>query len=373
MTRTSRRQFHRQLAGAAGLGLAAAIVPSPGSAAAVPSASAGSLTDVPGVRVGHFTDSRRPTGCTAILFDHEVSAGVDYDGSAPGDWLGVMLQPSSPIDTIHGMLLVGGGPFGLGAVPGVVRFLEEHRQGFDWGIPNVRIPIVVGAVIDDLSLGDGTIRPDAEAAFKACQGASSAPVQEGCVGVGHGATVGKMLRGRGYGGMKGGLGSASLRIGELVIAALAVVNANGDIYDWRKGQIVAGGRLPDGKGFVNIVEQLKKEMAREDKDARLVVSDDPFRSTTLVVVATNAPFSKSELTKLAMMASTGAARAINPYHTTGDGDSTFALSTNQLKKEHSLSGVGSLAAELASEAVLRAVWTATSLPDWPAARDYPGR
>ena len=132
-----------------------------------------SITDVPGIRVGHFTDARRPTGCTAILFDGEATAGVDYDGSAPGSYLGVLLQPVSPIVTIPGMLLTGGGPKGLAAVPGAVQYLEEHKTGFDWGIPNVRVPIVVGAVIDDLALGDARIRPDAEAPHKACQAASS--------------------------------------------------------------------------------------------------------------------------------------------------------------------------------------------------------
>ena len=166
--------------------------------------AAGSLTDVPGIRVGHFTDTRRPTGCTAILFDAPAAAGVDYNGSAPGEAQVVLLQPVSPVERIHGIFLTGGGILALPATGGVLRFCEERKIGFDWGNPGLRIPIVVSAVIDDLSIGDPRIRPDADAAYKACAAASASPVGEGNVGAGAGATVGKMHRGRGLGGMKGG-------------------------------------------------------------------------------------------------------------------------------------------------------------------------
>ena len=145
----------------------------------------------------------------------------------------------------------------LAAVAGAVRYLEEHKTGYDWGIPNTRIPIVVGAVIDDLAIGDARIRPDPDAAYKTCQGASTAPVEEGNVGVGAGATIGKMLKG--FGGMKGGLGAASLRLGDAVIGAIAVLNAVGDVVDWRSGKIIAGARRADGKGFVRIVDILQAE------------------------------------------------------------------------------------------------------------------
>jgi L-aminopeptidase/D-esterase-like protein len=328
----------------------------------------GSITDVPGIRAGHFTDSRRPTGCTAILFDKEAAAGVDYDGSAPGSQLGVLLQPVSPVESIHGILLTGGGIMGLAAVAGAVRYLEDHKVGFNWGNPNMLVPIVVGAVIADLEVGDGRIRPDAEAAYKACQNASSAPLEEGCVGVGAGATIGKMLSNRGFGGMKSGIGSASFHAGEVVIGALVVANSVGDIVDWRTGKIVAGALRPGGKGFANTIETIKSiSAAGNPLDAGF--SDPVLHSTTLVVVATNATFGKTALTKIAMMASTGGARAINPYHTTGDGDSTFALSTRQVKSDLGVSVVGALAAELVSEAVLRAVKAARSIEGWPAVRD----
>jgi L-aminopeptidase/D-esterase-like protein len=331
-------------------------------------ASAGSLTDVPGLRVGHWTDTRRPTGCTAILFDPDANAGVDYDGSAPGETGVALLQPVSPIESVHGVFLSGGGQFGLGAHSGVIRYLEDQKRGFDWG-GGVRVPIVPGAVIDDLALGDPTIRPDPQAAYKACEAATAKPVAEGNVGAGAGATVGRMLRRHTAGGMKGGLGTASLRMGDIVIGALAVVNAAGDVLDWRKGQIVAGARKPGGKGFADIVEVLKRTIAAPG-GGNGVVDDPALRSTTLVVVATNLTLTKTELTKVAMMANCGAARAIRPYHTTGDGDQLFAVSTRMLKRDDvNVTMVGTLAAEVVADAIVRGVMTATSVEGWPAVRD----
>ena len=153
-------------------------------------ARAGSLTEVPGLRVGHYTDPRRPTGCTAILFDAAAAAGVDYDGSAPGESQVVLLQPTSPVERVHALFLTGGGVLALPAFGGVLRFLSERKVGFDWGAPGVRIPIVVSAVIDDLAVGDPLIRPDAESAYQACANASTAAVAEGNVGAGAGATDG---------------------------------------------------------------------------------------------------------------------------------------------------------------------------------------
>ena len=369
MRRMNRREFSHSVVSSAGMTLLGHPDAEADERTGEVRASDGSITDVPGVRVGHFTDSRRPTGCTAIVFDGEATAGADYDGSAPGSYLGVLLQPVSPIETIHGMVLTGGGPLGLAAVPGAVRYLEERKTGFDWGVPNVRVPIVVGAVIDDLALGDARIRPDAEAAYRACQSASSGAVAEGNVGVGAGATVGKMLLGHGFGGMKSGLGTASLRLGDVVIGALAVVNAVGDIVDWHTGRILAGARRPDGKGFANIIETLKS-MGRSPRASLRRVQDPVLHSTTLVVVATNAKFNKTAMTKIAMMASTGAARTINPYHTNGDGDSTFALSTGKVVSDLGISVIGTLAAEVVSNGVLRAVKAARSIEGWPCCNDY---
>ena len=369
----SRRRFS-QLAGATAAGwlsspLAAAAGRQPPDTPGQP-APAGSLTDVAGIRVGHYTDPRRPTGCTALLFDQPVTAGVDFDGSAPGESLGVMLQPTSPLDRIHAILLTGGGPMGLGATAGVVRFLEERRVGFDWGVPNIRIPIVVGAVIDDLSLGDGHIRPGPDEAYKACEAASSGAIAEGSVGAGAGATVGKMLRAQGMPGMKGGIGTAAARFGDVVIAALVVANAAGDVLDWRTGSLVAGARTADGRGVARTVDVLRRGLEREPRAGGVTVADEPLRATTLSIVATNVALPKARLTKLAMMANTGAARAINPYHTDGDGDQVYALSTGAIDRSMALTTIGAIAAELVSDAVLRAVRTATGFEGWTAARDF---
>ena len=329
-------------------------------------APGGALTDVPGIRVGHFTDSRRPTGCTAILFDGAYAAGVDYNGSAPGESQVVMLQPVSPVDRIHALYLTGGGIFAIPAYGGVLRFLEERKVGFDWGTPDLRIPIVVTAVIDDLAVGDPRIRPDAEAAYKACGAATTGTIAEGNVGAGAGATVGKMHRGRGFGGMKGGLGTASIKLGDVVIGALAVVNAAGDILDWKTGTIVAGARRPDGTMADSVAVM---RAALTEKRPGPALEDNALRSTTLAVVATNVAQTKTALTKLAMMANCGAGRAIRPYHTTGDGDQLFAISTGALTRpDIALTVLGSLAADVIAEAIVRGVRAAQSVEGWPGLR-----
>jgi L-aminopeptidase/D-esterase-like protein len=359
--RVSRRDFARWCSAAALFG-----APAQGSVARAADGE-GSLTDVGGIHVGHATDPRRPTGCTAIVFDEPATAGVDYDGSAPGEMLGVALQPVSPLDRVHGILLTGGGPMGLAAVAGVVSHLEAHGKGYDWGVPNVRIPLVVGAVIDDLALGDGRIRPDAQLAGRACEAASSR-FDEGSVGVGAGATVGKMFRSRGLAGMKGGLGTAAVRAGDVVVGALAVANAAGDIVDPSTGGIVAGARRADGSGFADSMALALEDLGRAPS-ARLPLDDDPFRSTTLLVIGTNLSLDKTRLTKLAMMANTGAARTIRPYHTDGDGDQVIAVSTNRVRRDVSLTLVGAAAAHAASRAILRAVRQARGVEGWRAVSD----
>jgi L-aminopeptidase/D-esterase-like protein len=358
----TRRDFATTIAGAAFLGDALH------AQTAAPPAGNGSLTDVPGLRVGHWTDTRRPTGCTAILFDPDAAVGVDYDGSAPGETGIVLLQPVSPVETVHGLFLTGGGMFGLGAHAGMIKYFEDQKRGFDWG-GSLRVPVVPGAVIDDLALGDPAIRPDPQSAYKACEAASTVRVAEGNVGAGAGATVGRMLRQHTAGGMKGGIGTASLRAGDVVVGALAVVNAAGDVLDWRKGQIVAGARRQGGPGFADIVEVIKRTIGTPGAGDD-VVHDPYLRSTTLVVVATNVTLTKTQMTKVAMMANCGAARAVRPYHTTGDGDQLFAVSTRKLRRDDvNVTIVGTLAAEVVAEAVLRGVTQASSVQGWPAVRD----
>jgi L-aminopeptidase/D-esterase-like protein len=359
-----RREFAAALTGAAAVARTAA--------AAEESRFSGSLTDVPGLKVGHFTDPRRPTGSTAILFDEPAAAAVDWDGSAPGEQLAVMLQPASPVEGIHALLLGGGGVFGLGAVAGAMRFHEDRKIGYDWGSP-MRIPLVVGAIIDDLAVGDARIRPDPDAAYKACEAASTAPVPEGNVGAGAGGTVGRMLQARGMRGMKGGTGTASLKLGEVTIGALAVVNAAGDVVDWRNGKIVAGARTTDGRGFADTMATLKRNLAAAGRQGRVEINDPPLRSTTLLVVATNVAYNKTQLTKIAMMANSGGAWAIRPYHTTGDGDQLFAVSTGRLRADVPLSVMGALAAEVVAEAIVRGCLAAKSVEGFPAASDLATR
>jgi L-aminopeptidase/D-esterase-like protein len=326
---------------------------------------AGSFTDIGGLRVGHFTDTRRPTGCTVFLFDRPATAGADYDGSAPAESLGIVLQPVSPLDRIHAIVFGGGGPMGLSASAGVVRFLEEHNVGYDWGVPNVRVPIVVSAAIDDLALGDARIRVGPDEAYRACQSASAGAVAEGSIGAGTGATVGKMFVGRGMRGMKGGLGTASARLGDIVIAALVVVNAAGDILDWRRGTTVAGARTADNRDFARTVDVLRRDLETRPV-ANLAMADTVLRATTLAAVGTNVTLTKTELTKVAMMANTGASRAINPYHTQGDGDQMLAVSTGLLSASVSLTALGAIAAEVVADAIGRAVRTASGVPGWTA-------
>ena len=321
---------------------------------------------MPGLKVGHFTDTRRPTGCTAILFDAAAAAGVDYNGSAPGESQVVLLQPVSPVDRIHALFLTGGGVLALPAAGGVLRFLDERKVGFDWGTPGPAHP--------HRRLGGHRRSRSGQPAHPArrwgrlsgCAAATTAPVAEGNVGAGAGATVGKMHRGRGLGGMKGGLGTASLKLGDVVIAALAVVNAAGDILDWRSGRIVAGARRPDGS-FADSVEAMRAIVMRTPGAA---LEDPALRSTTLVVVATNVEFAKTPLTKLAMMANCGGGRAIRPYHTTGDGDQLFAVSTGRLQRSDlGVTILGALAADVVAEAIVRGVRAATGVAGWPAVRD----
>src|ERR1700683_2220906 len=342
----------------------------------------GSITDVDGIQVGHFTDTRRPTGCTAFLFGSEGAAtAVDFDGSAPGTYQVSLLQPVSFVQEIWGLVLSGGSSFGLATAPGVAKFLEEQGVGLKFGIGLV--PLVCGAIIYDLGIGGVTPRPDFDAGYKAAQAAKSGAVQEGNVGAGAGATVGKMLYLEGIGGMKAGIGTCSMRIGDVVIGALMVCNAVGQIQDWRNGKIIAGARRKDGKGFINIPDELQKNPPRWKRTAQISnqndnpsaslrtnsqqSGEDPvLGSTTIGLVATNATFTKVEMTKITMMANCGAARAINPYHTPGDGDTLFGCSTRKVKSDLDVSVIGSLAAEVVAHAVLRSATQATSIENWPA-------
>lgn len=328
-------------------------------AAAPPPSRAATLTAIPDIQVGHFTDSRRPTGCTAILFPKGAVAGVDVRGAAPGTRETDLLDPVNTVQQINAILLSGGSAYGLDTASGAMRYLEEHGLGYHVG--DQIVPIVPAAILYDLQVGDGRIRPDAAAGYNACKAASNAPVPEGCVGAGAGATIGKAF-GAQY-CMKSGLGSAFRVIGNtgIMVGALVAVNAMGDIRDPATGKMIAGARKPDGSGFLDTMLQWGLGHFTERTQSG--------RNTTIGLVATNAQFDKAQMHKIAQMAHDGLARAINPVHTTMDGDTVFAATTGAVKTSLDHGIVGAIGAEVVTEAVLRAVKLATSVLGIPAYRD----
>ena len=312
----------------------------------------GFITDVEGLKVGHFTDSRRPTGCTVVLCEDGAVTSVDVRGSGPGTRETDLLDPVHEVEEAHAILLSGGSAFGLDAAAGVMRYLEEHDIGYV--TPFAKVPIVPAAILYDLRLGDPKIRPDAEAGYKACQNARSGRFPEGSVGAGAGATLGKLQPGL---PMKGGIGTSSLTLDAgVTIAALVAVNCVGNVIDPDNGQIIAGSRSPNGRGFVNAVEWSRSG----------VITDSG--NTTIGVVATNVSLKKTALKKIAQMSHDGMARVINPVHTPWDGDTLFAMSTGTSSATIDVGRLGTLAAEVVSQAILRAIKLATSFPAYP---DYP--
>lgn len=312
------------------------------------------ITDVPGIKVGHFTDLEAATGCTVVLCEGGAVGGVEVRGAAPGTRETDLLRPLHLVQQAHAVLLAGGSAFGLDAATGVMRFLEERGYGFDTGA--ARVPIVPAAILFDLAIGDAAVRPDAEAGYRACLAASEGPVAEGNVGAGTGATVGKLL-GLRY-AMKGGLGTASQTIGKgIVVGSIVAVNALGDVVDPQTGSILAGARKPGGGGFLNSVERLKGGLPQ---------TTPAFANTTIGVVATNARLSKEEANKLAQLACNGYAYAIRPT-TMLDGDTLFALSLGDERGD--LSAIGAACAEVIAQAIVRAIKKAESLHDIPSHRD----
>ena len=293
------------------------------------------ITDVEGIKVGHFTDPRRPTGCTVILYETGAVAGVDVRGSAPGTRETDLLNPVNTVDKVHGIVLSGGSAFGLDTAGGVMRWLEEHGHGYQTA--QAKVPIVPAAILYDLGSGDPKIRPDAEAGYQACVNAKSGPVEEGSVGAGAGATISKMA---GAKRVKGGIGTSSIKLPNgVVVGAIVAVNSVGDVIDPKTGRIVAGSNIMQSwRSGIEITRALR-----------------PGESTTIGVVATNAAFDKTQMTKIAQMAHDGVARAVNPAHTPFDGDTLFAMSTgtSPTKIHHGI--IGALAAEVVSEAIIRAV------------------
>ncbi len=335
------------------------------------------LTAVAGLSVGHFTDSRRPTGCTVVLAEGGAVCGVDVRGAAPGTRETELLSPVNAVEKVHAILLAGGSAFGLDAAAGVMRWLDERGIGIPFGPiradgRQATVPIVPAAILFDLSVGDAAVRPDAAAGYAACEAATCDSPAEGNVGAGAGAMLGKL-----FGidrAMRGGLGTASIKVDGLTVAALVAVNAMGDVVDPANGRIVAGARGESGATyFLDTMAAFRRGAWPAEPAA---AGDAAASATTLAIVATDAVVTKSEATKVAQMAHDGLARTIRPIHTMSDGDVVFALGTGASGRRSSVTLLGALAADVLADAVLRAVRAATSLsgpglPTLPAARDVP--
>ena len=328
-----------------------------------PSSPNATLTAVAGIKVGHHTLTERPTGCTVIIVDGEGAAGgVSQRGGAPGTRETDLLDPSNMVDKVNAVVLSGGSAFGLDAAGGTVKWLEEHNIG--WDVRIAKVPIVPAAILFDLGVGGNPkVRPSADCGYRAAAAASSAPVPEGTVGAGAGATVGK-TGGPGR-SMKAGLGSYSITLRNgLSVGAIVAVNAVGDIIDPDTGKIVAGVRNPDGT-FADARTLLRTGQTGPRPRAG--------ENTTIGLVATNARLTKTQAQRMALMADDGFARAIYPAHTVGDGDTVFALATGQWTGEADVTQIGALAAEVMARAIVRAATEATGLPNLPAVRDLPRR
>ena len=322
------------------------------------------ITDVPGIRVGHWTNRRAATGCTVVLCPPEGAVGgVDVRGGAPGTRETDLLQSGRLVERVHAVVLAGGSAFGLDAASGVMRYLEERGVGYDTH-GGARVPIVPAAILFDLSIGRADVRPTAESGYRAARAAKRGRVAQGSVGAGTGATVAKA------GGedrrLKGGLGTACERgPGGLLVGALAAVNAGGDIIDPDRGRAIAAPRAESG-AFLD-----GWELARSGVEP----GPPPGESTTLAVVATNASLSKERANRLASIAQDGFARAIRPAHGIGDGDIVFVLATGEVAVDEPAAyrALEALAVRAVERAIMRGVFCATGLAGVPSAQEWAGR
>ncbi len=321
--------------------------------------ASGGIAEIPGIRVGHWTDRRAATGCTVVLCENGAVAGIDVRGGAPGTRESSLLRPEATVQQVHAVFLTGGSAFGLDVGSGIMRYLEERGVGFRFAGANV--PIVCGAVLFDLNVGRADVRPTADSGYRACQAAKGGRIAEGTVGAGTGASVAKMRTIEH--GLKGGIGSASERVGDLVVAALVAVNAFGEIVDSSTGQVVAGPRGAASRFESSI------DLIREAGPSALL----PLTNTVIGVVATNATLTKVQATAVAHMAHDGIARAVRPAHTPVDGDCIFTLATGELPELGNVLTVGAFAALAVERAIIRAVTLATGLAGVPSAREWLAR
>lgn len=301
------------------------------------------LTAVKGIKVGHVTDHEALTGCTVILCPPNTVGGVDQRGGAPGTRETDLLSPMHLVENVHALVLSGGSAYGLATADGVMRYLEE--QGIGYPVEQFVVPIVPTAILNDLLIGDGKVRPDAEMGYQGAQVASSDPVQQGNIGAGAGCRVGAFF-GNSL-ATKGGLGSASATVGDgLIVSAIVAVNAVGDILA-EDGKTIAGIRNPEGgfAGMMNVMANMAHIPASASRN-----------NTVIGAIATNAQLTKEEVNKVAQMAHNGLGRAIRPAHTMYDGDTIFALATGEIPANVNV--IGALAAEVMAQAIRRGIYTA---------------
>jgi L-aminopeptidase/D-esterase-like protein len=317
----------------------------------------GSITDIQGIEVGHAQELAGGTGCTVVLCRRGAVPGVDTRGGAPATRETDCLRPENLVPVMHAAFLTGGSAYGLDCAGGIMRCLEEQGVGLATGA--ALVPIVAGAALNDLAFGDPRARPDAAMGYAACRSVSSAETRQGNVGAGTGACIGR-LTGNSLGMMKGGLGTASLRVGELVVGAIVAVNCNGDVIDPDTGRALAGTLTPDKRRIAG-ARNLLLAAAGGYKDW------SPSTNTTIGVVATNAALTKAAATRVAMIAQDGYARTIQPVHTMGDGDVIFCMGAGSL--EGDITRVGAIAAWVMARAIVNAVNAAETLHGVPCARE----
>ena len=317
------------------------------------------ITEIKGIRIGQAENPAAGTGCTVFLSEKGMAAGLDVRGGGPASRESELLKPLAAAQIIHGILLAGGSAYGLDAAGGVMKYLEERGIGLEVG-PSLKVPLVCQADLFDLTVGSSHIRPDFSMGYEACvngEKGEAGNYRDGNYGAGCGATVGKFA-GMDY-CMKSGIGSYALQIGSLQVGAVVAVNALGDIYDWKTGKKIAGLLAEDKKTF-----RSTEELMYASTD---IIENKFTGNTTLGVVITNGRFSKSSLCKIADMAHDGYARSIRPVHTSADGDSIYAVSVGELPADQDLTGT--LAAEVVSEAIIRAVQSAASAYGYPGLAD----
>ncbi len=320
-----------------------------------------SIQEIKGIKIGQSENQAAGTGCTVFLSETGMRAGLDVRGGGPASRESELLNPLAAAQVIHAIVLAGGSAYGLGAADGVMKYLEEKGIGFEVG-PSLKVPLVCQSDLFDLTVGDPYIRPDKAMGYDACLRAEengTGNYRDGNFGAGCGATVGKFA-GMDY-CMKSGIGSYAVQIGELQVGAVVAVNALGDIYDWKTGKKIAGLLAEDRKTFRSTEELMYASTE--------IVENKFTGNTTIGVIITNGKFEKASLCKIAGMAHDGYARSIRPVHTTADGDSIYTVSVGDVEADQDLTGV--LAAEVMSEAIIRAVMSAEGAYGYPGVRDLP--